>query len=68
MSKRFSPSFTYLYRNKLKISHLSKQVGKIFKNLPKSLKWKSFYDHDLPILMDIGQKVIEAPTFHPLLI
>ncbi len=33
------------------------QVEKIFKNLPKSLEWRSFYRHDLPILMDINEEV-----------
>ena len=28
------------------------QVNKIFNNLPKSLKWRSFYENDLQILMD----------------
>ncbi len=34
-----------------------KQVDDIFKNLPKSLEWRSFYNNDLPILMDICQEV-----------
>ncbi len=33
------------------------QVEKIFKNLPKPLEWRSFYNHDLPILMDICEEV-----------
>ena len=33
------------------------QVEKIFKNLPKSLEWRSFYNNDLPILMDISEEV-----------
>ena len=35
----------------------AQQVGKIFKNLPKPLEWRSFYRHDLPILMDISEEV-----------
>ena len=35
------------------------RVEKIFKDLPKSLKWPSFYDNDLPILMDICEEVRE---------
>ncbi len=35
------------------------QVEKIFTKLPKSLEWRSFYNHDLPILMDICQEVRE---------
>ncbi len=34
-----------------------KQMEKIFKNLPKPLEWRSFYRHDLPILMDISKEV-----------
>ena len=34
-----------------------KQVGKNFKNLPKSLNWRAFYLNDLPILMDISEDV-----------
>jgi len=33
------------------------QVEEIFKNLPKPLKWRSFYNHDLPLLMDICEEV-----------
>ncbi len=33
------------------------RVIKIFKNLPKSLEWRSFYINDLPILMDIYEEV-----------
>ena len=35
----------------------AQQVEKIFINLPKPLEWRSFYRHDLPILMDICEKV-----------
>jgi len=35
----------------------AQQVEKIFINLPKSLEWRSFYCHDLPILMDIYEEV-----------
>ncbi len=33
------------------------QVEKILKNLPKPLEWRTFYRHDLPILMDISEEV-----------
>ncbi len=33
------------------------QVKKIFENLPKPLEWRSFYNNDLPILMDICEEV-----------
>nr|MBC8394456.1 hypothetical protein [Deltaproteobacteria bacterium] len=34
-----------------------KQVDDIFKKLPMSLKWQSFYIHDIPLLMDICEEV-----------
>ena len=37
-------------------------VEKIFKNLPKPLEWRSFYTHDLPLLMDFCQEVQEVST------
>ncbi len=36
------------------------QVEKIFKKLPKSLEWRSFYRHDLPLLIDFCEEVQEA--------
>ncbi len=36
------------------------QVEKIFKNLPKPLEWRSFYNHDLPLLMDISEEAREV--------
>ncbi len=44
----------------------AQQVDKIFKNLPKPLEWRSFYRHDLPILMDISEEVQKASTQHQL--
>ena len=29
------------------------QVEKIFQNLPKSLEWRSFYNNDLPLVIDL---------------
>ncbi len=37
-----------------------RRVEKIFKYLPKPLKWQSFYVHDLPIVMDICEDVKKA--------
>ena len=37
-----------------------KQVEKIFKNLPKPLEWRSFFNDDLPLLMDICEEVQEV--------
>ena len=34
-----------------------KQVDDIFKKLSMSLKWQSFYIHDIPLLMDICEEV-----------
>ena len=36
------------------------QVEKIFKNLPKSLDWLSFLNHDLPLVIDFCKDVQEA--------
>ena len=37
------------------------QVENIFKNLPKSLKWRSFYENDLQILMDTYEMRKDRP-------
>ncbi len=37
-----------------------RRVEKIFNNLPKPLEWQSFYNHDLPLLMDIYKEVQEV--------
>jgi len=42
------------------------QVEKIFKNLPKPLEWRSFYDNDLPLLMDICKEVQDISIQHNL--
>jgi ParB family chromosome partitioning protein len=42
------------------------QVENIFKNLPKSLKWRSFYENDLQILMDTSEEVRIAAIDHNL--
>jgi hypothetical protein len=36
------------------------RVEKIFKNLPKSLEWRSFYNHDLPLVVDFCEEVQKA--------
>jgi hypothetical protein len=41
-------------------------VEKIFKNLPKSLEWRSFLNNDLPLLMDFCQEVQEVSIQHQL--
>ena len=35
-------------------------VEKIFKNLPKPLEWRSFYNHGLPLLIDFCEEVQEV--------
>jgi hypothetical protein len=42
------------------------QVDQIFQNLPKALEWRSFYTHDLPLLMDICKEVQEVSIQHQL--
>ncbi len=39
------------------LGKFAQQVEKIFKNLPKSLEWPSFYRHDLPLLIDFCEEV-----------
>ena len=35
------------------------RVEQIFKNLPKPLEWRSFFNHDLPLLIDFCEEVQE---------
>ena len=37
------------------------RVEKIFRNLPKPLKWQSFYAHDLNLLVDTVPEVKRCP-------
>ncbi len=46
--------------NEALLGKFAQQVEKIFKNLPKSLEWPSFYRHDLPLLIDFCKEVQEA--------
>jgi len=41
-----------------------KQVEKNFKNLPNPLEWRSFFNNDLPLLMDICKEVQEVSIQH----
>ena len=41
-------------------------VQEIFKNLPKPVKWLSFYLNDLPLLMDFCEEVQEVSIQHQL--
>jgi len=42
------------------------QVEQIFKNFPKPLEWRSFYNNDLPLLMDFCEEVREVSIQHHL--
>ncbi len=37
-----------------------RRVEKIFDNLPKPLKWRSFYENDLPLVVDFCKEVQDA--------
>ena len=39
-------------------------VARIFQNLPKSLEWRSFYRHDLSLLVQVDEKVRDASVKH----
>jgi len=47
-------------KSKVLFHKFVEQLERIFKNLPKSLEWRSFYLRDLPILMDICEEVQEV--------
>jgi len=40
------------------------QVENIFANLPKPLEWRSFFDNDLPLLVDFCEEVQEVSIQH----
>ena len=42
------------------------QAEQIFKNLPKPLEWRSFYNHALPLLVDFCEEVQEVSIQHRL--
>jgi len=50
------------------ISHTSHKfmgrIEKIFKTLPKPLEWRSFYNNDLPLLVDFCEEVQEVSIEH----
>jgi len=46
--------------SKLLFYKFVEQVEKIFKNLPKPLEWRSFYNNDLPLLIDFCEEVQEV--------
>ena len=44
-------------KSKVLFHKFVEHLGKVFKNLPKPLEWRSFYNNDLPLLMDIYEEV-----------
>ena len=44
-------------KSKLLLNKFVQQVARIFKNLPKPLEWRSFFNHDLPLLIDFCEEV-----------
>ena len=42
------------------------QADQIFKNLPNHLEWRSFYNNDLPLLMDFCEEVRDVSIRHRL--
>jgi len=42
------------------------RVEQMFRNLPKPLEWRSFYNNDLPLLIDFCEEVREASVEHHL--
>ena len=55
VSKVSSPSESLFHK-------FVEQVDRIFKNLPKPLKWRSFYTHDLKLLVETEQEVWQVAT------
>jgi len=50
----------------LLLNKFIQQVDKIFKSLPKPLEWRSFYIHDLPLLLSTCKEVQDASIQHNL--
>ena len=46
-------------KSKLLLNKFIQQVDQIFKNLPNPLEWRSFYNNDLPLLIDFCEEVRE---------
>jgi len=40
------------------------RVENIFANLPKPTEWRSFFNHDLPLLVDLCKQVQEVSIQH----
>ncbi len=52
--------------NEALLNKFVQQVEKIFKNLPKSLEWRSFSNHDLNLIVETGQEVRDVAIRHKL--
>jgi len=52
--------------NEALLNKFVQQVEKIFKNLPKSLEWRSFFNHDLNLIVETGQEVRDVAIRHKL--
>ena len=50
----------------LLLRKFAQQVVKVFKKLPKSLEWRSFYRHDLNLMVQAAQEVREVSIQHKL--
>ncbi|RLC29032.1 hypothetical protein DRH13_06300, partial [Candidatus Woesebacteria bacterium] len=50
----------------LLLNKFIQQVAKIFKNLPKPLEWRSFYNNDLNLIVQTPQEVRDASIQHDL--
>ncbi|MBC8392038.1 MAG: ParB/RepB/Spo0J family partition protein [Deltaproteobacteria bacterium] len=53
-------------KSKVLFHKFVEQIEKVFKNLPKPLEWRSFFNHDLPLLMDFCEEVREVSIQHRL--
>ncbi len=53
-------------KSELLLNKFIQQVEKIFKNLPKPLEWRSFYNHDLPLVTDFCEDIQGVSIRHQL--
>jgi len=51
---------------KLLLDTFVQQVEEVFKKLPKPLEWRSFYRHDLNLIVDTAQEVRKVSIQHKL--
>jgi len=53
-------------KSELLLNKFVQQLNKIFKNLPKPLEWRSFYNHDLPLITDFCEDIQGVSIRHQL--